>query len=136
MYWLLAHITRDLPQAEKKITVVTSWATDTITTIFTQNDNFDNFAQFVTTFIFFSDWDMSRVKRPTAKTQHRCRPCLKKKQRRCSKLWRMSNDVTNSKPSHNGLTPILMKYSDIFIQFSPNFYFTGPSEGLKIRGCQ
>ena len=42
----------------------------------------------------------------------------------CSKLCRMSNDVTNSKPSHNGLTPILMKYSDFFINFSPNFYFT------------
>ena len=27
-FWLLAHLTRDLSQAEKKITVLTSWATD------------------------------------------------------------------------------------------------------------
>ena len=77
----LSHLTRDFSQAEKKITVVTSWATDKMTTIFTQNDNFDHFewnrchfvcafAQLVTTFIFFSDWDKSRVKRPTAKKQH------------------------------------------------------------------
>ena len=39
----LSHLTRDLCQAEKKITVVISWATDKITTIFTQNDNFDHF---------------------------------------------------------------------------------------------
>ena len=32
------------------------------------------------------------LNRPTAKNQHRCRPCLKKKQRRCSKFRRMSND--------------------------------------------
>ena len=32
-----------LSQAEKKITVVTSWATDKMTTIFSQNDNFNNF---------------------------------------------------------------------------------------------
>ena len=38
-FWLLAHLTRDLFQAEKKITAVTSWATDKMTTIFTQNDN-------------------------------------------------------------------------------------------------
>ena len=29
--------------AEKKMTAVTSWATDKMTTIFTQNDNFDHF---------------------------------------------------------------------------------------------
>ena len=32
-FWLLAHFTRDLSQAEKKITVVTSWAN-------AQNDNY------------------------------------------------------------------------------------------------
>ena len=55
-----------LSQAEKKITVVTRWATDKMTTIFTQNDNFDHFewyrCQLVITFIFFSVWDKSRVK--------------------------------------------------------------------------
>ena len=39
----LSHLTYDLSQAEKKITAVTSWATDKMTTIFTQNDNFDYF---------------------------------------------------------------------------------------------
>ena len=39
----LSHLTRDLSQAEKKITVVTSWGTDKMTTSFTQNDNFDHF---------------------------------------------------------------------------------------------
>ena len=39
----LSNWTRDLYQAEKKITVVTSWATDQMTTIFTQNDNLDHF---------------------------------------------------------------------------------------------
>ena len=38
----LSHLTRDLSQAEKKIDVVTSCATDKVSTIFTQNDNFDN----------------------------------------------------------------------------------------------
>ena len=38
----MAHLTRDLPQAENK-NVVTCWVSDTITTIFTQNDNYDNF---------------------------------------------------------------------------------------------
>ena len=42
-FWELSHLTCDLSQAEKKITVVTSWATDKITCIFTQNDNFDHF---------------------------------------------------------------------------------------------
>ena len=42
-FWLLAHLTRDLSQAEKKITVLTSWANDKMTTIFTQNDIFNNF---------------------------------------------------------------------------------------------
>ena len=37
----LSHLTRDLSQAEKKITIVI--ATDKMTTIFTQNANFDNF---------------------------------------------------------------------------------------------
>ena len=36
----LSHLTRDLSQAEKKLTAVTSWATDKMTTIFTQFDNF------------------------------------------------------------------------------------------------
>ena len=39
----LSYSTRDLSQAGKKIIVVTSWATDKMTTIFTQNDNFDHF---------------------------------------------------------------------------------------------
>ena len=39
----LSHLTRDLSPAEKKITVVASRATDKMTTIFTQNDNFDHF---------------------------------------------------------------------------------------------
>ena len=39
----LSHLTHDLSQAEKKITVVTSWATDKMTTIFAQNDNVDHF---------------------------------------------------------------------------------------------
>ena len=34
-FWELSYSTRDLSQAEKKITFVTSWA------IFSQNDNFD-----------------------------------------------------------------------------------------------
>ena len=38
---VFSHLTRDLSQA--KINVVTSWATDKITTVFTQNDNFDHF---------------------------------------------------------------------------------------------
>ena len=42
-FWELFHITRDSSQAEKKITVITSLTTDKLTTIFTQNDNFDNF---------------------------------------------------------------------------------------------
>jgi hypothetical protein len=37
----LPNLTLDLSQAEKKITVVTSWATQKIKTIFSQNDNFD-----------------------------------------------------------------------------------------------
>ena len=39
----LPHLTLDLSQAEKKITVVTSWAIDKMPIIFAQNDNFDNF---------------------------------------------------------------------------------------------
>ena len=35
----LSHLTRDFFQTKKEITVVTSWATDKMTTIFTQNDN-------------------------------------------------------------------------------------------------
>ena len=35
-FWELSHLTRDLSQAEKKITVVTSLATDKMTSIFTQ----------------------------------------------------------------------------------------------------
>ena len=41
-FWELSYLTRDLSQAEKKIDVVTSCATDKVSTIFTQNDNFDN----------------------------------------------------------------------------------------------
>ena len=39
---LLSHLTCDLSQAEKKITVVASWATDKMITIFTHYDNFDH----------------------------------------------------------------------------------------------
>ena len=69
----LSYLTRDLSQAEKKITVFTSWATDKMTTIFTQNYNFDHFEwnrchfvhllSLLTTFLLFSAWDRSRVKR-------------------------------------------------------------------------
>ena len=38
----LSHLTRDLSHTEKKITSVTSRATDKMT-IITQNDNFDHF---------------------------------------------------------------------------------------------
>ena len=41
--WELFYLTRDLSQAQKKITAGTSRATDKMTTIFTQNDNFDDF---------------------------------------------------------------------------------------------
>ena len=39
----LSHLTHDLSQAVKTITVVTSRATDKMTIIFTQNDTFDHF---------------------------------------------------------------------------------------------
>ena len=39
----LSHLKCDLSQAEKKIIVVTSWATDKMTNIFIRNDNFDRF---------------------------------------------------------------------------------------------
>ena len=39
----LSHLKRDLSETEKKITVVASWVTDKMTTIFIQNDNFDHF---------------------------------------------------------------------------------------------
>ena len=42
-FWELSHFKRDLSRAEKKITVVTSWATDKMTTMFSQNDNFHHF---------------------------------------------------------------------------------------------
>ena len=42
-FWELSYLTLDLSQAEKKITVVASWATNKMTAIFTQNDNFDHF---------------------------------------------------------------------------------------------
>ena len=44
-FWELSHSTLDLSQAEKKINVVTSYATDAdkVTAIFIQNDNFDHF---------------------------------------------------------------------------------------------
>ena len=66
-FWELSHLTRDLSQTEKKITVVTSWATDKMTTIFSQNDNFNHFewnrfcafARLVITYISFSAWDKS-----------------------------------------------------------------------------
>ena len=40
-FWKLSHLTRDL--AKKKIIVVTCCATDKMTTIFSQNDNFNHF---------------------------------------------------------------------------------------------
>ena len=56
---------RDLSQADKKNTVLTSWATLKMTTIFAQNDDFFhpdpfwvNFADLATT-VFFSAWDKS-----------------------------------------------------------------------------
>ena len=42
-FWVLTHLTRDLSQAGKKITIITCWATDKMRTIFTQNDTFDDF---------------------------------------------------------------------------------------------
>ena len=39
----LSHLTRDLSQAEMKITVVKSWTTDKMTTVFSQKDNFNHF---------------------------------------------------------------------------------------------
>jgi hypothetical protein len=42
-FWELSHLARDLSQVQKKITVVKSWATDKMTAIFTQHDNFDHF---------------------------------------------------------------------------------------------
>ena len=42
-FWELSHFERDLSQAERRTTIVTSWATDKMTTIFPQNDNFDHF---------------------------------------------------------------------------------------------
>ena len=77
----LSHLTHDLSQAKKKITV-TSWATDKMKTIFTQNENFDHFewnicmsfcafAQLVIPFIFFSAWDLSSVNEATPKIQYK-----------------------------------------------------------------
>ena len=56
----------DLSQAEKKITVVTSWATNKMTLIFPQNNHFSlrtilcELVQLVTAVIFFSAWDKTR----------------------------------------------------------------------------
>ena len=47
----LSHLTHGLSQAEKKVTVVTSWATDKMTTIFTQNDNFAHFEWNICNFV-------------------------------------------------------------------------------------
>ena len=56
-FCLLAHLIHDLSQVEKK-PVVTNWVTGKLTTIFTQNDNFNNFewnsCQLLITLIFFS----------------------------------------------------------------------------------
>jgi hypothetical protein len=53
--WLLAHLTGDLSQAKKK-NVLINLAADKMTIIFTQNDNFGNFAfaQLETASVFFS----------------------------------------------------------------------------------
>ena len=63
----LAHLTCDLSQAEKKITVVSSWQNDNYfyskwKQFWGKNMSFCAFAQLVTIFIFFSEWDKSRVK--------------------------------------------------------------------------
>ena len=42
-FWELSHLTHDLSQAENEITGVTNCASDKMTTIFTQNDNFGHF---------------------------------------------------------------------------------------------
>ena len=78
----LSHLTRDLSQAEKKITVFTSWITDKMTLVFTQNNNIDHiawkidafcaFAQLLTTFIFFSAWDKSHVEWDNFRNSPQC----------------------------------------------------------------
>ena len=77
----LFHLTSDLCQAEKKITVVTSWATDKMTIIFTQNDNFDHFEWNICHFVhllslyqhlFSSQLEISQVLNGTTpEIQHR-----------------------------------------------------------------
>ena len=67
-FWKLTHLTRDFSQAEKKITVVTSWATDKIhskwlkLTFWVKIVVIFSVAHLVTTFISFSAGDKSRVK--------------------------------------------------------------------------
>ena len=70
---------RDLSHAEKKITVVTSWATDKmfhskrqLRPFWLKWMSFYAFAQLVTTFIFFSTSDKS-LNGTTAMNQHKCR---------------------------------------------------------------
>ena len=65
----LSHLTRDLPQAERKINAVTRWANAQNDIYFTQNgqschlsENSQSVVQLVTTVISFSAWDKSRVK--------------------------------------------------------------------------
>ena len=73
----LSHLRRDLSQAEKKITVFIRWATDKMTTISTQNDNFDHFEWNKCHFVhllslFSSQLEISHVLNgPTPENQHR-----------------------------------------------------------------
>ena len=56
------HVARDLSQAKKKITVVAGQASDNMTTIFTQNDNFDHLEWFWCHLVYLVNLDKSHVK--------------------------------------------------------------------------
>ena len=61
----LSYLMLDLSQAGKKKLLLQAEATDRMTTIFNQNDNFNHFVHllsFLPTFIFFSACDNSHVK--------------------------------------------------------------------------
>ena len=70
----------------EKITVVTSWATDKMTVFYSKWQlrpfwvkymSFCAFAQLVTTFIFFSAWDKSHVKRHNSQNSaQKMRSCM------------------------------------------------------------
>ena len=79
----------------EKLTVLTSWTIDKMTTIFTQNGNFTNFEWNVCHFVnllrlqqhlFHSQIEISHVLNgPTVKNQHRCRAPKSSQERNCSK---------------------------------------------------